>query len=409
MQKKVLIAGAGASGMCAAIVCARAGALVTVIEKSDYAGKKLSMTGNGRCNLSNEEMRAEDYNIRAVPRMKKWLARFGTEDTIAFFRSLGMIVRSENGYLYPYSGQAMSVTDLLQGEMKRLGVSLILHTQLKEISRDQETGTLLIRTSGESYQADAVILATGGMSGPKVTASTGDGYYIAGRFGIASTKRLPALVQLLSRDETLPQEAGVRMEAEVTFRSQGQEIAREEGELQITAHGISGIPVMQASGIVAEYLAEGKKVTAEIDFFPGYPEDEFERMIQEMTELRAGASVADLLEGFCNVHVNQMILKRLKMDGRTLLQDIPDRKRREILRSYRCTSVEISETGNYQQSQVTTGGICLEELTDELEAVKAPGIFFAGELADVDGRCGGYNLQWAWMSGTIAGRAAAEW
>ncbi|MCH4192568.1 MAG: aminoacetone oxidase family FAD-binding enzyme [Butyrivibrio sp.] len=409
MQKRVLIAGAGASGMCAAICCARAGAMVTVIEKEDHAGKKLSMTGNGRCNLSNEEMQAEDYNVRAADRMQKWLGQFGTADTIAFFRSLGIVVRSEAGYLYPYSGQASSVVDVMQKEMERLGVELIFHTQIKEIIKNPEGKAYTVRTSGISYQADAVILATGGLAGPKVTASTGDGYYIAGKLGITSEKCYPALVQLLSRDDTLPQEAGVRMEAEITFRSEQQILTAEEGELQITAHGISGIPIMQASGKVAQCLAQGKAVTAEIDFFPGYDAKKFEEMIQDLLLLRKRGSIEEFLEGLCNIHVNQMILKRQKVSGTTPLQDIPEQKLKEILRSYRCICVEISGTGTYQQSQVTSGGICLDELTDELEAVKAPGVYFTGEITDVDGRCGGYNLQWAWMSGTIAGRAAAEW
>ena len=214
MSKKVLVAGAGAAGMCAAIMAARQGADVTLLEKNDIAGKKISMTGNGRCNLTNEAMSPSCYNLSARDRMGDFLDRFGVSDTIDFMRSLGVVTQSEEGYIYPLSGQAVTVQNALFDEVKRLGIDYISGRQLKKITPLNEGG-FEVKASGEVYNADAVIIATGGLSGPKSTMSTGDSYYIAKSLGMEVTKTYPALAALLSDDKDLPKEYGVRMMANV--------------------------------------------------------------------------------------------------------------------------------------------------------------------------------------------------
>ena len=407
MPEKVVIAGAGASGMCAAVVCARAGAKVTIIEKTDTAGKKLSMTGNGRCNLSNTDMHARCYNQEAKARMGAWLEKYGTEETVQFFHSLGIEIRNEDGYLYPFSGQASSVADVLRKENERLGVDIIYRTQVKEILPQIGMHRYSVRTTGAYYEADSVILAMGGNSGPKITMSTGDGYYIAQKLGLHVTDRMPGLVQLKSSDQALPAEAGVRMEATITLYAGERVLAQETGELQLTANGLSGIPIMQASAYVARALANREKVYAEIDFFPAYTEEQFRRLTENILSIKEQRSMSELLEGICNSHINDMILKKLETDSWCRADLFTDLNLKKILQEYRQVRIPITETGTFQQSQVTAGGICLQDLTDELEAVNMPGIYCIGELTDVDGRCGGYNLQWAWMSGSFAGSAAA--
>ena len=407
MPENVIVAGAGASGMCAAIVCARAGANVTIIEKSDTAGKKLSMTGNGRCNLSNTNMHVECYNPQARDRMHNWLKKYGVEETIQFFHSLGIEIRNEDGYLYPFSGQANTVADVLRKENERLGVSIIYHTQVKEILPGTKMHGYGVRTTGALYEADSVILAMGGNSGPKITMSTGDGYYIAQKLGLHMTDTMPGLVQLKSSDPTLPAEAGVRIEAKVTFYAGEKVLAEETGELQLTQSGLSGIPVMQASEYVARALADKERIHAEIDFFPGYTEEQFRCLTENIISIKDQRTISELLEGICNSHINDMIIKKLAIDSRCRSDQSTDLNLEKILYEYRQARIPITETGTFLQSQVTAGGICLQDLSDDLEAVNMPGIYCIGELADVDGRCGGYNLQWAWMSGSIAGSAAA--
>lgn len=407
MPEKVIIAGAGASGMCAAIVCARAGAEVILIEKTDIAGKKLSMTGNGRCNLSNMDMRAQCYNSEAGVRMGRWLEKYGTGETVKFFHSLGIEIRNEEGYLYPFSGQALSVAEVMRKETERLNVNIIYHTQVKEILAGTGSYRYGVRTTGALYEADSVILATGGNSGPKITMSTGDGYYIAQKLGLHVTDVRPGLVQLKSAEPLLPDETGVRAEAEVTFLAGEKVLAKETGELQLTAGGLSGIPVMQASAQVARALSKGESVYAEIDFFPGYTQEEFSQLTENIISLKDQRNIYDLLEGICNSHINTLILQKAGIEPNSRSDQFTDMNLENILRKYRQIRIPIVETGTFQQSQVTAGGICLQDLTDELESVDMPGIYCIGELTDVDGRCGGYNLQWAWMSGSFAGRAAA--
>ncbi|WP_051205938.1 aminoacetone oxidase family FAD-binding enzyme [Butyrivibrio sp. FC2001] len=405
-ENHVIIAGGGASGLCAAIAAARDGAKVTVIEKTDSCGKKLSMTGNGRCNLANLNISADDYNPNARDRMKKWLKRFGVNEAADFFTSLGLVVISENGYLYPISGQATSVVSVLVNECKRLGVEFFFNEQVKQITKE-DNGEFTVKTSVGVHKGKAVILSVGGLAGPKSTGSTGDGYYICEKLGMTKKDTYPALVSLNSEDETLPKESGVRALARVNFLIGDSVIASEYGEVQITGKGISGIPVMQSSGTVAEHLSKGRPVTASINFFPGYNDEEFDGLVKAMLELPGERRLSELLEGFCNSNINEMILKRMKLSGNMKVRNVGESMISCVLHKYRALHIKISGFGDYKKAQVTRGGISLGDLDDTLQSKKTPGVFVVGELCDVDGRCGGYNLQWAWTSGYIAGEAAS--
>ena len=403
----VLIAGGGASGLCAAIAAARNGAAVTVIEKSDSCGKKLSMTGNGRCNLANLNVSQSDYNDEARGRMKNWLNEFGVNKVTEFFASLGLVIVGEDGYLYPISGQATSVVAVLMNECNRLGVSFVYNEQVKRIL-DKEDGSYIVKTDKNEYSAKAVIMATGGLAGPKTTGSTGDGYYICEQLGMSKKETFPALVPLLSEDESLPSQSGVRALARITFMIGEGVIATEFGEVQITQKGISGIPVMQASGVVAYHLSKGRPITCSIDFFPSYSDAEFEELTNRLISLSSDRRLGELLDGFCNSNINEMILKRMKISRDMKIKNVGESMLSFILYKYRDVRIDITETADYKKAQVTKGGISLGDLTDKLESKSAKGVFVVGELCDVDGRCGGYNLQWAWTSGYIAGEAASS-
>ena len=407
LNNHVVIAGGGASGLCAAIAAARNGALVSVIEKTDSCGKKLSMTGNGRCNLANLDVSADDYNAEARNRMKDWLSEFGVDKVTEFFSSLGLVIVGEEGYLYPITGQATSVVSVLVNECHRLGVSFIFNEQVKRVIKN-ENGSYVVKTDKNEYECSAVILATGGLAGPKTTGSTGDGYYICEQLGMTKKDTFPALVPLLSEDDTLPSESGVRALARITFMIGEGVIATEFGEVQITQKGISGIPVMQASGIIAQHLAKGRPITCSIDFFPSFSDAEFEALVHRLMDLSDDRKLGDLLEGFCNSHINEMILKRMKISSGMKIKNVGESMLSCILYKYRDVRINITETADYKKAQVTKGGISLGDLTDKLEAKNAKGVFVVGELCDVDGRCGGYNLQWAWTSGYIAGEAASS-
>lgn len=424
MAKKIIIAGGGASGMCAAIYAARNGADVTIIEKNNVLGKKLSMTGNGRCNLTNLDMREDCFNAAARTRMKDWLAAFGATEVIRFFRSLGVVVRSEEGYIYPASGQAVTVVTALSDEIRRLGVKVVYEQQVKRIEvKDDgakadgdgsgaETGAryggrYVVVTDKDRFDGDAVIMATGSLSGPKTTMSTGDGYYICKQLGMSIKDTYPALVGFkCDREDGLPA-AGVRSMANVSFYLGTEELAREYGEVQITPEGISGIPVMQASREVIRLVSEKKPVYAEVDFFPDYDDKAFTDLKQDMMRFLDTRTLEEFLQGFGNSNINELVLSRMKLGKGMKMKNISPSMAECILDSYRKLRFRIVDCNGYQASQVTTGGVSLGDIGDRFAYVNDEGIYCIGELVDVDGRCGGYNLQWAFMSGSIAGTAAS--
>ena len=393
--------------MCAAVYAARNGAEVTIIEKNTQLGKKLSMTGNGRCNLSNLDMNEKMYNAAAEKRMKQWLSVYGVLDVINFVKSLGIVIKSEDGYLYPISGQASTVVDAFKNELKRLEVKVVYGEQAKAVNVIEAAEKYEVITNINSYEADRVIIATGGLSGAKSTMSTGDGYYICKKLGLSVKDTYPALVGFKTAEDEIMPETGVRCTAEISFLLGSEVIAREYGELQLTKDGISGIPVMQASGKVVRFLAEGKPIFASINFFPDYDEDDYLSLEKEMLRLRDDRSLAEFLNGYHNSQINEMIIKRTKMGRSMKMKNISESMVRSIFDNYRNYKIRLSDSYGYQLSQVTSGGVSLGDIRDDMTIVSDNGIFVVGELLDVDGRCGGYNLQWAFTSGAIAGTVAS--
>ncbi|MBQ3796305.1 MAG: aminoacetone oxidase family FAD-binding enzyme [Butyrivibrio sp.] len=414
MGKKIIVIGGGAAGMCAAVYAARNGADVTIIEKNTQLGKKLSMTGNGRCNFSNLNMNAGMYNSSAEKRMKGWLSVYGVLDVINFFKSLGIVIKSEDGYLYPVSGQAQTVVDAFRNELKRLGVKVVYGEQAKSVSvikgndaENPDNETYSVVTNLNSYEAERVIIATGGLSGAKSTMSTGDGYYICKQLGMSIKDTYPALVGFKADDCEIMPENGVRCTAEISFLLGTEVVAKEYGELQLTSDGVSGIPVMQASGKVVRLLQEGKPIFASINFFPDYDEEDFLSLEKEMLRLRDNRSLLEFLNGFHNSQINEMVIKRMKMGSTMKMKNISESMVISIFDSYRNFKIKLKDSYGYQKSQVTSGGVSLGDIRDDMTVVSHNGIFVVGELADVDGRCGGYNLQWAFTSGSIAGTVAS--
>ncbi len=404
MNKKILIAGGGAAGMCAAIYAARNGADVTIIEKNNQLGKKLSMTGNGRCNLSNLDMSEKKYNLAAERRMKEWLSVYGVLDVINFFKSLGVVVKSEDGYLYPVSGQASTVVAAFENEIQRLGIKVVYGEQVKSV---QVGSKYRLVTNMNTYEGDKIILATGSLSGAKSTMSTGDGYYICKNLGLTIKDTYPALVGFkCCKDEIMP-DAGVRSIAEITFFIGAEEIAKEYGELQLTKDSISGIPVMQASNKVVRFLEEKKPIVASINFFPDYDEADYLSLGKEMLRLRDSRTLHEFLNGYHNSNINDMIIKKMKMSPSMKMKNISESMVLSIFDTYRNFKIRLESSLGYQQSQVTSGGVSLGDIRDDMTIKDNAGIFVVGELLDVDGRCGGYNLQWAWTSGSIAGTVAS--
>ena len=267
MSKRVIVIGGGASGMTAAIFAARQGAAVTLLEHMDRVGKKILSTGNGKCNLTNRRMDASCYRSSAPEFPMEVLGRFGEPETEAFFEELGIVLKDRNGYLYPASGQASSVLDALREELSRLGVNIVTECGEAEVAAPgsgkggNQEWTVLCKKG--RFCSDALILAAGSKAAPS-TGSDGSSYDLAKRLGHRIIRPLPALVQLRCREKFFKQISGVRADACVSIWADGERLAYDQGELQLTDYGISGIPVFQVSRFASVALSRGAQVKAEI-------------------------------------------------------------------------------------------------------------------------------------------------
>ena len=411
MGRKVAVVGGGAAGMMAAVQAAYAGARVTVYERNDRVGKKILSTGNGKCNFSNEDMRAACYYGSGAGYVDGFYKQFGVAETKTFFRELGMRIKDRNGYLYPASEQAATVLDVLRYEMERLGREICAGFRVTGIDGPGNPGyRLTLETENAAYKKrtyDAVILACGGRAAPK-TGSDGTGLAMAKRLGHRIVPTVPALTALRCGETFWKQVAGVRCEARLMLYIDGNEVSSVQGELQLTDYGISGIPVFQFSRIAAYALQEGKTVTVKIDLMPDPgAADTQEAFWAQRWERQKRQSMEQFVTGTVNKKVGLLLLKLAGIRETETVCEIEGARRRKLEQLFHAFEVTVKGTNSFEQAQVCAGGVDFAEVTDRLESVRRPGLFFAGEMLDIDGICGGYNLQWAWSSGAVAGRAAA--
>ncbi len=411
MGRKVAVVGGGAAGMMAAVQAAYAGARVTVYERNDRVGKKILSTGNGKCNFSNEDMRAACYYGSGAGYVDGFYKQFGVAETKTFFRELGMRIKDRNGYLYPASEQAATVLDVLRYEMERLGIEICAGCRVTGIDGPGNPGCrLTLETETAAYKKrtyDAVILACGGRAVPK-TGSDGTGLAMAKRLGHRIVPTVPALTALRCRETFWKQVAGVRCEARLMLYIDGNAVSSVQGELQLTDYGISGIPVFQFSRIAAYALQEGRPVTVKIDLMPDHgAADIQEAFWVRRWERQKRQSMEQFVTGTVNKKVGLLLLKLAGIRETETVCEIEGARRRKLEQLFHVFEVTVKGTNSFEQAQVCAGGVDFAEVTDRLESVRRPGLFFAGEMLDIDGICGGYNLQWAWSSGAVAGRAAA--
>ena len=385
MSRRVLIVGCGASGMMAAIAAAKAGADVTVLEAMKLPGRKLLMTGNSRCNLTNTAPRmAASYlseNEReAVSMAASVLGQFSVNDTLDLFHQMGLLTTVEHGtYVYPLSGQSGSVLEILLQQMKELGVRLRYACRAAGLERTEKGWVVL--TDGWKYEADAVILACGSKAAPKTA------------LGLQVTEVVPALTGIAVQDgrRLLPPLAGVRMTAGVSAWADGIPLCRDIGQLQFTSSDLSGIVVFQVSRKVSRALEEGKQVELRLDLIPAFTEDEVETILAHYGQNHPEAPVRLALCGLLPQQLIQTVLDRWTAGNRQRGERIPD------------TAGSMDKLFIRSLSELE-----VDEKTLACRRQALSGLYIAGELLDLDGPCGGYNLQWAWSSGYVAGKHAAE-
>lgn len=405
----VIVIGGGASGLMAAITAAESGRHVMILDHHTAPAKKLLSTGNGKCNFTNQKQGSGCYRCDDPAFVHDALAQFSWQDSIAFFRRLGVWSKERNGYYYPRTSQASTIRDALLWQAEQLNIKILTEIQISGIT--PEPDGFAVHTKTEQFHARALILATGGQAAPK-TGSDGSGYLLAHGLGHSIKNPLPALVPLLSNERWLKSVAGVRCDARVTLLADREEVASDTGEVQFTDSGISGIPVFQISRFASLALAAKKKVQVYVDFLPGTNET----ALRDFLTGEAGShgmqkNWYQILAGILNNKLAGMICRKLKLSElcvSQLSEKALQKQTGQIIRQVKQTTVMIQSTKRYESAQVTCGGVPVSEITGQMESRIVPGLFLAGELIDVDGICGGYNLQWAWTSGFIAGKNAAQ-
>ncbi len=404
---KIGIIGGGAAGMMAAITAAGQGGAVTILERGERVGKKILMTGNGKCNLGNLNLSLDMYYGNNPKWIEESLKCFGTEDTIQFFHSLGLLTKSKNGYLYPVAEQASVVLDVLRNELKALGVEIITECKINKIEKQKNDGRILVSDGANTFVFDRVILACGSKAAPG-TGSDGSGYKLAKQLGHTIVPTVPALVQLKCGEDYLKSVAGVRAEGKIEVYQKNQCVAVETGELQFTDYGISGIPVFQISRVVNYILREQQEVEVVIRLLQEYDDESFEQLIRSRSLLQTERTVEEFFTGILNKKIMSLFIKLVGLKPATPVSKANKDAIRQVYELCRQWKVHVIGSNPYENAQVCAGGVDTAEITEQMESKKNAGVYFAGEILDVDGKCGGYNLQWAWCSGYLAGMAATE-
>lgn len=409
-DNRIIVVGAGAAGMMAAITAARAGRQVLLIEPNEKVGRKLYITGKGRCNVTNNCTREEFLN--SVPRNGKFLfsaiSRFSPQDTMAFFEELGVRLKTERGNrVFPVSDKAADIIDALFFEMRRRGV---------ELCRDRVTGLIVNegRITGVETErsgdlpAGTVILATGGASYPR-TGSTGDGYALAQSAGHTVTPIRGSLVPLESDDACCAAMQGLSLRnVELRVKNQkGKMVYREQGEMLFTHFGLSGPLILSAS---AHMDFAKNSYTAHIDLKPALDEQKLDARLLRDFEERSNQNFSSVLGGLVPQSMVPVVAERCGIPAVQKAHDIRREQRRHLLEVLKDFSIELKGARPVEDAIITSGGVKVGEIDPKtMESRKVSGLYCAGELLDVDAYTGGFNLQIAWATGYVAGMSAAEY
>ncbi len=378
----IIVIGAGASGMMAAISAARLNNKVTLIEHTKTVGNKLAITGNGRCNLTNTDM-STDYFYGDRDFINEVLNSFSIEDTLKFFESIGVYTINENGYIYPRSNQAQTVVKALKNALLNYKVKVKTNNDIKSIKKIDDK---FIVDVGIELMCDKLIIATGGKS-YESTGSDGSINPLIEKLGHKIIEQKPSLVSLICNDDILfKSAAGVRCNVALKLKDKSL-----RGQLQITNYGISGICVFNISHLI------DKETKIVIDFMDEISKDNFFKFCENMKEGTYGL----LLNALFNDKLAATFLKKLNLKADDIIDKNILLNIYEELSNYKVVCLK---TRKFDVAQVTKGGVKTDEINPKtMESKIVPGLYFCGEIIDVDGYCGGYNLQFAWSSGFIAG------
>ena len=397
------IIGGGASGMAAALAAAEnAKVQVLLFERQARLGRKLQATGNGRCNLTNLHAAEGGFHGEEETFSRQALAAFGPEAALQWFKGMGLFTVAEpSGRVYPYSDQANSVLDVLRFALEKPNIRVITGFEVSKVRKDG--GSFLVESGAESYLCDKLIIACGGLAGTKLGGSM-SGYKLLMKFGHRCSKLRPALVQLKSSWGGVAGLKGVRANCRAQILRSGEVFAQSAGELQFTEYGISGPVIFEISRDVC--YGSGTWV-CRLDFLPEISREEL------LAELRrrqqTGLPVEELLTGILHNRLGRVLVKAAGVHGSGLVRDLKSAEVEAVAEAVKCFDIPLTEPMGMDSAQVTAGGILTKDFdAATMESKLVPGLYACGEVLDVDGDCGGYNLQWAWSSGRLAGLNAGK-
>jgi len=396
---RIVVIGAGASGILAGIYAKNDNNEVIILEKNNKPLKKLLITGNGKCNYFNDDFAINHYFSNDIDKLSKIITEENKNRILSFFDSIGIIPKIKNGYYYPSSNQAYSIYNALLKEAELKGVKIENDSNVIDIEKKDK---FIITLENRVISCDKVIISTGSKAYPK-TGSDGDGYNFACKFNHNVNKVYPALVQLTSSNKLLKELDGVRIDTKVTLLKDNKKIKEQVGELQFTKEGLSGICIYNlsiesnAGDIVRINLLNEHNITNK---------EEFIKVFEERNNKVKKRSITELLEGYLNYKIVNAILKKCNIDPSKNYSNLTNEEQKLLGQTLTNLEIRIEGTKDYNSSQVCGGGVSLEEINIEtFESKMINGLYFTGEVLDVVGECGGYNLGFAFLSGMLAGES----
>lgn len=407
-MKEVIVVGGGASGMIAAIVAARRGLRVCILERLNRVGKKILTTGNGRCNMTNTSIETIRYHSSSQIDLGYPLHYFGYKDTERFFMELGIMPLIEGYKVYPLSEQANSIVDVLRMELERLEVEVVTEVKVVDLSYKNNAWEV-ISESGEIYKAEKVIIATGGMTNSSLGCD-GLGYQLLKRLGHHMTPTFPILVHVLSTSPYCKMMKGTKVKATASIYVEGVLEREEYGEVLFTEDGLSGPAIFQISRVASLGSLEGKKVKVTLDIMKDFSYDEVVSLLYNRIAMQPHRTIEELFIGMLHKRIVIPLLKCAQIASmHRASEELEYEEIARLAESIKAFPFEITGTRGYKFAQVTAGGINIEEVDlTTMASKKAKNLYITGEVLDVDGDCGGFNLQWAWSTGYLAGESVSK-
>lgn len=402
---KIFVIGGGASGLVSAIFAKRNGNEVTILERNNVCGKKILITGNGKCNYWNSNQDIIHYHSNNPEILAKILTSDIENEVLTFFDSIGIVPKIKNNYYYPYSNQATSIQTSLILQAQLLGIRIENNTYVEDIIK--QDSQYLIKTASNNFLVDKVIIATGSKATPK-TGSDGNGYELIKKLGHSIIKPLPALVSLNGDGNYFKEWTGIRQDVIIKLMENNEFIGEEFGEVTLTDYGLSGICIMQLSGRIARGLDLGKKEEVLINFVPWLTSDinTFIEWMNTRDSKVTNRTIRQLLDGILNYKLVNLIVKKSGISADSKWQELAKDSKSFLAKNIVSFKQTIISTNTFDKAQVCSGGVPLTEVNPyTMESLKSKGLYIVGEVLDVDGDCGGYNLGFAWISGILAGKA----